>query len=343
METSLTNTYCHGCKTFKALSEFMGHGANSISKQLKTCNNCRQRFTQKRKRSAVINNQPNILEVIDIDFLSEVITNLLEDTSSNNQELHLHCQVNDVNDVSYHRNSTNEYLSKELANKIIELIEDADGYKWNYNHQYISKNNITYWYYCSQRDIQASKSRKHSDPSKQRDTLSMERFDCEGIVKISIDKTTLLSEVELFHKNLHVRPIDKSVPEDVKEFIKNNIDLLPKEIYARLVDKGLNVLIRQNQIHFWWTKLGQGRYKRCEDAFDSTCLWLSENNHHIILQEIEPVRALAFETGILEQLNELKINISECGMDATYNTNNMGFELYVLHAEVNGTGFPLSY
>ncbi|RGB30664.1 hypothetical protein C1646_627764, partial [Rhizophagus diaphanus] len=37
------------------------------------------------------------------------------------------------------------------------------------------------------------------------------------------------------------------------------------------------------------------------------------------------------------------ININEYGMDATYNTNNMGFELYVLHAEVNGTGFPLSY
>ena len=30
-------------------------------------------------------------------------------------------------------------------------------------------------------------------------------------------------------------------------------------------------------------------------------------------------------------------------MDATYNTNNLGFELYVLHAEVNGTEFPLSY
>ena len=57
----------------------------------------------------------------------------------------------------------------------------------------------------------------------------------------------------------------------------------------------------------------------------------------------EPVRALAFETGIYKQLNELKINISECRIDATYNTNNMGFELYVLHAEINGTGFPLSY
>jgi macrodomain Ter protein organizer (MatP/YcbG family) len=51
-----------------------------------------------------------------------------------------------VNNVSY-RNSINEHLSKELANKIIELIEDADGYKWNYNHLYTSKNNITYWYF----------------------------------------------------------------------------------------------------------------------------------------------------------------------------------------------------
>jgi hypothetical protein len=36
----------------------------------------------------------------------------------------LHCQVNDISD----KNLTNEHLSKELANKIIELIEDADGY-----------------------------------------------------------------------------------------------------------------------------------------------------------------------------------------------------------------------
>ena len=57
---------------------------------------------------------------------------------------------------------------------------------------------------------------------------------------------------------------------------------------------------------------------------------------------MEP-HALAFVTGILKEINELGINISEYGIDATYNTNNMGFELYVLHAEINGTGFPLSY
>ena len=62
-----------------------------------------------------------------------------------------------------------------------------------------------------------------------------------------------------------------------------------------------------------------------------------------MLYKTEPVNVLAFDTGILDQLNKFGIIVNECGIDATYNTNNMGFELYVLHAEVNGTGFPLSY
>lgn len=130
----------------------------------------------------------------------------------------------------------------------------------------------------------------------------------------------------------------------MKEFIEKNISLLLREIYTCLVNEGLDISIRQSQVHFWWTHLGQGWYKRCEDAFDSTCLWLLENDYPIILKEVKPVHALAFETtNILEQLNDLGININEYGIDVTYNTNNMGFELYVLHAEVNGTGFPLSY
>ena len=87
------DTYCNGCKTFKALSEFMSHGAKDVPKQLKTCNDCHQRFAKKRKITN--DSRPIVLEVVDIDFLGEVIMNLLEERSSNNQELHLHCQVND--------------------------------------------------------------------------------------------------------------------------------------------------------------------------------------------------------------------------------------------------------
>ena len=127
--------------------------------------------------------------------------NLLED---NNQELYLHCKVSNI------------ISTKVLANKIIELIEDADGYHWNYNYLYEGKNNITYWYFCSQWDIFASKPHKHPDLSKQQDTLSMEGFACDVTIKISIDKTTKISKVELCHKALHVKLVDKSVSQFTK-------------------------------------------------------------------------------------------------------------------------------
>ncbi|GET00896.1 ATP-dependent DNA helicase Pif1 [Rhizophagus clarus] len=132
------------------------------------------------------------------------------------------------------------------------------------------------------------KSNKVSDNNKYRDKQSMEWFTLRPNVTIS--------------------------PE-IKRFILNNIDLLPREIYKRLVDHGLDINIRQKQIHFWWVELGKPRYKRDEDSFISA-------------------EKVAFRN---------RFKIREIGVDATYNTNNLKFELYVVHAEVDGMGIPLAY
>ena len=240
-----------------------------------------------------------------MDFLSDIIRGLLENISSNGLEFHFHCEIND-------NNST-----KKVANEIIELIEDADNYNWVYHHQYVSKKLTTYWYFCSQRDILAKKPRKHPDTAKQRDVTSIERFDCGGFIKISINEITQMTEVTLYHRILHEKPMDMSITQNIKDFIKNNIDLLPREIYARLISEGINLLVRQKQIHFWWSQLGQDRYKRHDNAFESAYIWLLENQYNIILQQVEPVHALAFDTGFLEQLNGLGIIINESGIDAT--------------------------
>ena len=121
-----------------------------------------------------------------------------------------------------------------------------------------------------------SKSNKHRDSSKHRDARSMERFCCEGVVKIIINEVTKIAKIDLQYDFLHVRPNITTMPENIKEFIKENIDLLPREIYARFINKGLDLSIRQKQIHYWWTKLGQVRYKRHENAFELTKLWLKE-------------------------------------------------------------------
>ena len=50
-------------------------------------------------------------------------------------------------------------------------IEDADKYNWNYKNLYTSKDTNTYWYFSK-----TCKPRKNSDPMKQRDVPSMERW-----------------------------------------------------------------------------------------------------------------------------------------------------------------------
>ncbi|CAB4392902.1 unnamed protein product [Rhizophagus irregularis] len=75
-----------------------------------------------------------------------------------------------------------------------------------------------------------------------------------------------------------------TISPELKLFISDNIDLLPREIYKRLVEREL------------WNVLKNSQFK-----------------------------------------------IHEIGVDATYNTNNLKFELYVVHAEIDGMGFLLAY
>lgn len=182
---------------------------------------------------------------------------------------------------------------------------------------YIGKCTKTFWYFCSQQKKLGSKPKKHQDSSKHRDTQSMERFDCEGTVKIAINEVTKIAKVTLQHDFLHARPNIVTIPSNIKNFIKENIDLLPREIYARLVNKGLDPSLRQKQIHFWWTQLGQDRYKRHENAFESAKLWLKEGQYQVILEEMQPVYALAVATGFYEHFKQMKFEIRECGIDAT--------------------------
>lgn len=48
---------------------------------------------------------------------------------------------------------------------------------------------ITYWYFWSQSKILTAKPRKYDNPPKHRDTPSVERFNCDGVIKITIKKT----------------------------------------------------------------------------------------------------------------------------------------------------------
>lgn len=66
----------------------------------------------------------------------------------------------------------------------------------------------------------------------------MKRFDCCGEINIVIDLEMKTASVNVIHKILYELPKEVSIPKCVKDFISENIDLLPKEIYACLVENG---------------------------------------------------------------------------------------------------------
>ncbi|POG62711.1 hypothetical protein GLOIN_2v1882688 [Rhizophagus irregularis DAOM 181602=DAOM 197198] len=105
---------------------------------------------------------------------------------------------------------TLEGNSKDRANHIIKMISDIDDYVW---------------------------------------MQSMHRYTCNGCIKITIFEDLASSNIEIKH-HLHPKKADTSISPEIKQFILDNIDLLPREIYKRLVEQGLNINIRQKQVHF---------------------------------------------------------------------------------------------
>ena len=109
----------------------------------------------------------------------------------------------------------------------------------------------------------AGKYRKHQDVLKHRNTTCMDWFDCNGVIKVTINEANNMAKLSMQHDFLHKRPSNTTVSQEIKDYIKKNIDLLPREIYARLIAEDLDTSIRANQIHFWWTQIGQNRTVQC--------------------------------------------------------------------------------
>jgi hypothetical protein len=126
---------CTGCRQKKLSDEFIGFGVKSNIKQYQTCNNCRTRNTKQKekttkKRQLEVDSETNeIIEVTDLYDYTAQFLNLysiqMENSNGNDKEniipFCFKCQV----DISTLDNS-----EKEIANTLVECIEEADDFAW---------------------------------------------------------------------------------------------------------------------------------------------------------------------------------------------------------------------
>lgn len=125
------------------------------------------------------------------------------------------------------------------------------------------------------------------------------------------------------HDLLHIRPEKYNVSEEVKNSIRQQIHLVPKDIFSTLEFSHLE--LTQKQVHFWQTQAIQEQYKKDDDQLVSAQIHLKESKepqfNKLLLLNVN-VPHLAFITIFFDQMK----NNDEIVVDATckneFNANN---------------------
>ncbi|CAG8751477.1 20629_t:CDS:2, partial [Rhizophagus irregularis] len=93
--------------------------------------------------------------------------------------------------------------------------------------------------------ILAKRPKKIKDLLKQRDKRSIERFNCNGILKIKIDIDSKTAIVQLYHDLIYDRSEKFNINQEIKSFIKDRLCQTPAEIFSQLEINNLNLTQKQ--------------------------------------------------------------------------------------------------
>ncbi len=103
-------------------------------------------------------------------------------------------------------------------------------------------NSTIIYYYYSQRDYLAKKSKKCIDDHKHYDRQSIKRFSYKDYIKIIIHQNFVLFDIKMQYI-LHSIWLEVSIPSKIKDYILDNINLLSWKIYKRLIKHKLDINI----------------------------------------------------------------------------------------------------
>ncbi|CAG8760567.1 982_t:CDS:2, partial [Gigaspora rosea] len=304
----------------------------NFSEEKRSCNECLERARTNSKRRYEKENEKKIFNSKENSIPSSNLTQAIYDSLISIPELDENLEGDagfffeycvDFTDLLDFQESS-DLSESSIANKLIEKVQAGDG--------------------CNCRIDTVKKSRKHLDKEKQRDTVPrLNRYDCNGNVSIKVDNKSNLAVIKINHQLLHTRPENITTTNEIKEFITNNLDYTASELYKKIVINEMDGFktLTTDQVYYWWSKANIIRYKRHDSESLSAQLLLQEKNYLFLFRSLEPVDSFAFLTPFFSFLPKMAY---ECLLvDATYNTNKLKYELYVLMATIDYTGFPVSY
>src|ERR1044072_186923 len=343
---------CKGCRQTKEIYKFFDN-----NKEIRaTCKACRERtkFSKRQKREQNVaetftTHKENAIpcqQLPDIIYKQLLIANGTEEDFLENNNFQFAIEQTlllDSSTGSLSITSNDKVVYQKIADNIIALVSEGDGYQYIYHSKVIQKKSIAFFYWCNMRVELNKHSKKHDNISKQRDTdPRISRHKCNGYIMIKVDYENGLVFFKLNHI-LHSRPNHIETTNSIKQYINNNIKRSVSEIYHEIKDQQLSdyELLTKSQVYYWWNRQAILEYQRNKNENISARIFLQDKNYSIIFETTNPIESFAFITPLFSQIshNALKTVVT----DATYNTNVSKYELYGIMGVIDGTAFPLSY
>ncbi|KAG8894884.1 hypothetical protein FRB99_000926 [Tulasnella sp. 403] len=177
------------------------------------------------------------------------------------------------------------------------------------------------------------KAKKVANEARQRDTQGMERFECAGNISINLAMDLDpdgYADIGIIHEVDHVPYCWISLPEEVRDYIKNNLTQKPTQIWNDICQKYTNPTFIRNAVYALWNHLTPEAGKVGHHAVEKVDITAPEG-----------MSVMAF--AIPDMLTKWASRIREAALDSAWNTNQGGYEVFALLGEAYGSGLPLGY
>jgi hypothetical protein len=158
----------------------------------------------------------------------------------------------------------------------------------------------------------------------------------------------------VYEHKCHMKADKFHMTEEVRNYIKSQKRLAPRQIYQNLIQMAndsdfeqtdLHTITRQ-QVYNFWLSITKSEWERdTANDFRSAQILVAEQGGFELIEGLqEPGVSLAFVTPFFTNPEKYKrAKMTEVFVDSTFGTNKHGYELYCVLTEYDLVSLPLSY
>ncbi|KAK9350267.1 hypothetical protein V1523DRAFT_446200 [Lipomyces doorenjongii] len=224
-------------------------------------------------------------------------------------------------------------LQKRAARLLRNDIFDCTGYYFHMRRVNERQDGPRFNMTCSsskdrqfERDV--SNARRYTEPKA--------FFECCGEIHITLSKMQE-SAIIIYEHNGHTESPKFHVTEEIHNYIKEQKNLPPRQIYWNLIQLADDPRFKKTELH---TITRQQVY----NVWSAQLLIAEQDGYHLIEELQETGVSLALTTPCFNKYEKYdRGKMTEVFIDSTFGTNKHGYELYCVLVEYDLVSLPLSY